>query len=117
MIAFGENKLKNNEFLKDLSNLMETQTFKTFYNKHMTNWTDIKCSAIYMKLYTEFKEKYKNITKEELDKNLLIFILCKIMNDKCLRPLSIKTVDEIYKNGGDFFGEFEKYTKDILLLN
>jgi|TARA_B100000795_G_C22674694_1_gene389321 hypothetical protein len=121
MIAIGENKLKNNEFLQDLSILMENEAFKTFYKKHMTNWIDVKCSAIYMKLYTEFKDKYEDITNEELDKNLLIFLLCKIMNDKTLRPFSIKAIDLIYENGkGNFFEEFEKYVKnntDILVLN
>ena len=120
MIAFGENKLKNNEFLHDLTNLMENEAFKTFYNKHMSTWIDIKCTAIYMKLYKDVQEKYKDMTNEKLDKNLVIFILCKIMNDKQLRPFSINAIDNLYEKGyGDFFAEFEKYIKnaDILLLD
>ena len=38
LIKNGKEITKNNEFLKDLSNLMENEEFKTFYNKHMTNW-------------------------------------------------------------------------------
>ena len=36
LINNGKKIVENNEFLKDLSNLMENEEFKTFYNKHMT---------------------------------------------------------------------------------
>lgn len=119
-IEKGKRKLENNDFLRDLSDLMENDKFKHFFNKYMQNWLDIKCTTIYMRLYVEFKDKYKKITGEELDKHIIIYILSKLMTDKKLRPFSIKTIEEMCKkNEIDFFEEFEKYMKlnnDIKLL-
>ncbi len=112
LIKNGKEITENNEFLKDLSNLMENEEFKTFYNKHMTNWMDIKCTAIYMRLYTEFKTKYKQIADMELDKHIIVFLLRKIMIDKELRPFSIKTIEKMQNkkwNSKKFWREFEKY--------
>ena len=61
-----------------------------------------------MHLYRQFKIKYKELNNEELDKNLAVYLLSKIMCDKTLRPWSIKTVDKMLDNKKmDFFKEFE----------
>lgn len=112
LIKNGKEITENNEFLKDLSNLMENEEFKIFYNKHMTNWLDIKCTTIYMRLYSEFKTKYKEIANTELDKHIVVFLLRKIMTDRELRPFSIKTIDKMQEkkwNTKNFWREFEKY--------
>ena len=112
LIKNGKNITETNEFLRDLSNLMENEEFKNFYNKHMTNWLDIKCTTIYMRLYSEFKTKYKEIANTELDKHIVVFLLRKIMTDRELRPFSIKTIDKMQEkkwNTKSFWREFEKY--------
>jgi hypothetical protein len=112
LIKNGKNITETNEFLRDLSNLMENEEFKIFYNKHMTNWLDIKCTTIYMRLYSEFKTKYKEIANTELDKHIVVFLLRKIMTDRELRPFSIKTIDKMQEkkwNTKNFWREFEKY--------
>ena len=51
-----------------------------------------------MKLYSEFKEQYKSINNnEELDKEIIVFLLKKIMNDKDLRTFSIKQLKNMMK--------------------
>jgi len=61
-----------------------------------------------MHLYRQFKIKYQELNNEELDKNLAVYLLSKIMSDKNLRPWSIKTVDKMLDNKKmDFFKEFE----------
>ncbi len=108
----GKRIVQNNEFLNDLSNLMENEEFKRFYDKHMTNWMDIKCTAIYMRLYSEFKDKYKSITDKELDRYVVVFLLRKIMSDKNLLPFSIKMVEKIQEEkwkSDDFWTEFENF--------
>ena len=78
----------------------------------MTNWLDIKCTTIYMRLYSEFKTKYKEIANTELDKHIVVFLLRKIMTDRELRPFSIKTIDKMQEkkwNTKTFWREFEKY--------
>ena len=113
-ITIGQNKIANNDFFKELTELLEDDKFKNFYDKYMSNWLDIKCSITYMHLYKQFKIKYKELNNEELDKNLAVYLLSKIMSDKTLRPWSIKTVDRMLDNKKvNFFEEFE----NIMLAN
>jgi len=113
-ITIGQNKIANNDFFKELTELLEDDKFKNFYDKYMSNWLDIKCSITYMHLYKQFKIKYKELNNEELDKNLAVYLLSKIMSDKNLRPWSIKTVDRMLDNKKvNFFEEFE----NIMLAN
>ena len=109
-ILEGERILSENSFFKDLVELMENKQFKKFFRKHMSNWVDVKSTVIYMKLYDEFKKKYKKLTKEELEESITVYLLCKLMRDKDLRPFSIKTIDKHYETGrGNYFKELESF--------
>uniref|UniRef100_A0A6C0C572 Uncharacterized protein n=1 Tax=viral metagenome TaxID=1070528 RepID=A0A6C0C572_9ZZZZ len=113
-MLIGKKKLETNDFLQDLSELLEDKKFKKFFDKHMSNWMDIKCSITYMHLYQQFTIKYQELNNEELDKNLVIYLISKIMRDRTLRPWSINTVDKMLNNKNmDFFQEFET----IMLAN
>jgi hypothetical protein len=104
----GEKRIKENDFFKDLTDLMENKQFLNFYNKHMNNWMNIKSTVIYMRLYNEFKEKYRELKEEELDKNIIVYLLCKIMRDRQLRPMSINIIDNLLHTGGsNYFKELE----------
>ena len=118
MIDFGKNKIKNNEFMSDLSELMENELFSSFFNKYMSDWDTLKCTAIYMRLYTEFKKKYITLSGNELDKHIIIFLVSKIMTDSTLRPFTIKTIEKVQEENSkiDFFEEFEGFLKDKFVL-
>ena len=58
----GQRILDENEFFKDLVSLMENPEFKRFFKKHLCDWVSVKTPVIYMKLYDEFKTKYKKIS-------------------------------------------------------
>ena len=104
----GMEIIENNDFFRDLSNIMENDEFNNFFKKYLNDWVDVKAIIVYMKLYSEFKEKYKKLNNEDLDKEVVVFILKKIMNDKDLREFSIKTIREKYDNKKhDFFKELE----------
>ena len=106
----GERILSNNDFFQDLVALMENEQFKKFFKKHMSNWMEVKSTVIYMKLYDEFKKKYKKLTKEELESSIVVYLLSKLMRDKDLRPFSIRTIDKHYKKGkGNYFKELEQF--------
>jgi len=116
----GNRKIDENEFFQDLTTLMDNPTFVRFFEKHMSNWIEVKSSVTYMKLYKEFQDKYKEINGEKLDKSIVVFLLCKIMRDKQLRPFSIKTIDEVYDNKKkNFIDEFKQFlsSQNNLLLD
>jgi len=109
----GERMLKENDFFKDLVSLMENPEFKKFFKKHLSDWVSVKSTIIYMKLYDEFKTKYKKITDKELEESIVVYLLSTIMRNKELRPLSIKTIDKMYETGNiDFFKELEIYIEN-----
>jgi len=113
-LLIGKKKLETNDFFQDLSELLEDKRFKKFFDKHMSSWLDIKCSITYMHLYRQFKIKYQELNNKELDKNLAVYLLSKIMCDKTSRPWSITTVDKMLNDRKmDFFQEFES----IMLAN
>tara|TARA_Y100000310_G_scaffold269245_1_gene282320 strand:+ start:323 stop:727 length:405 start_codon:yes stop_codon:yes gene_type:complete len=111
-IQEGKKITESNDFLRDLSVLMENEVFKRFFDKYMQDWSDIKCTTIYMRLYSEFKQKYKAINDEELNRYIVIYLLRKVMCDKNLRPFSIKAIEKIHENEMNrkkFWKEFEKF--------
>ena len=114
----GGEILSGNNFLRDLSELMENDKFNIFFQKYMNDWIGIKCTVTYMRLYKELKEKYKDINDEILNKNIIIFLLTRIMRNKQLRPISIKTIDEILENDNlNFFEELERKLSSYKLEN
>ena len=119
MIDTGKNKIKNNEFMRDLSELMENELFSSFFKKYMSDWDTLKCTAIYMRLYAEFKIKYNTLSGKDLDKHIIIFLISKIMTDSTLRPFTIKTIEKVQEENNkiDFFEEFEGFLKDKFVLH
>ena len=119
MIDIGKNKIKNNEFMRDLSELMENELFSSFFKKYMSDWDTLKCTATYMRLYAEFKRKYNTLSGKDLDKHIIIFLISKIMTDSTLRPFTIKTIEKVQEENNkiDFFEEFEGFLKDKFELH
>ena len=108
-IQTGDKILNENHFLRELSELMENEKFNNFFNRYMNDWIGIKSTVTYMKLYSELKNKYSEINDEELNKNIVVFLLTKIMRNKHLMTASIKTIDDMFDNNKlDFFNEIEK---------
>lgn len=114
-IKKGNELINENEFFNDLSELMENDKFKSFFNKYFTNWTEIKSNVIFMNLYQEIKNKYEELNQEELDKSVVIFLIWKMMRTNNIRPFIIKTIDEQLKNNkskDDFFEELRYFLED-----
>tara|TARA_B100001057_G_scaffold495002_2_gene592900 strand:+ start:2836 stop:3246 length:411 start_codon:yes stop_codon:yes gene_type:complete len=104
--------ISENDFFKELTEIMEDEKFMRFFTKYMGSWLDIKSSVIYMKMYNEFKEKYESLNDEQLDKNLIVYLLTKVMRDRDLRPFTIKAMDDMLEGKKvKFFKEFEKILK------
>ena len=117
MVNMGKDKINNNDFMKDLSDLMENEQFSNFFKKYMTDWDTLKCITIYMRLYSEFKDKYNEISGKKLDKHIIIYLLSKIMTDNILRPFTIETIKKVQQENNkiDFFDEFEDFLKTTCL--
>ena len=115
-IKTGKEIIKTNDFFYDLSELMENPRFINFYNKYLYNTNEIKTTMIYMKLYENIKNKYKEFTEKDLNKYVNIFLLHHIMTKSRLRRIAIdstlKHLDNnkinIFKDVDDYFDKFLK---------
>tara|TARA_B100001142_G_scaffold272006_1_gene278794 strand:+ start:131 stop:517 length:387 start_codon:yes stop_codon:yes gene_type:complete len=116
-IKFGNKILNENNFLHDLTSLMENEEFKNFFDKYMNNWVSVKSSIMYMKLYSEFKEKYKEVSDDVLDKNIIVYLLCKVMRNRSLMSFSVDTIDKMYNNENvNYFKELETFMENQKML-
>ena len=106
----GEELLDSNEFFKDLTEIMEDEKFINFFNKWFTTLSEIKITVIYMKLYNEFKKKWKQLTDEELDKKINTYIIWKMMRTRNINKFTISTVMASLENNNiNVFDELQKF--------
>ena len=88
----GDKLIQDNEFFKDLTEIMENETFAKFFKKYFYDSTESKITIIYMTLYQEFKTKWKELNDTELDKRINTFLLWRIMKDTKTNKFAIQTV-------------------------
>lgn len=88
----GEEILDNHEFLSDLAEVMEDEKCVKFFQKYFTSTSESKISLVYIKLYDEFKKKWKELTDKELDKRVNTYLLWKMMKNSNTNRLALHTV-------------------------
>lgn len=117
LVETGKKMVEKNEFFDDLTELMENPRFLNFYNKYLYSTTEIKTTMIYMKLYDNIKKKFKELTDQELNKYVNIYLLHHIMTTSRLRRIAIDTtLKHLENNKNPIFKDvdeyFEKYLKN-----
>jgi len=98
LLEKGQSILNNHEFFNDLSELMEDAKFNTFFEKYFTDMNEIKVTLTYMKLYKEFKNKWRTLTDTELDKRINIYLMWKMMKNPTTNRLALHTVLKHFEN-------------------
>ena len=88
----GSNLLEENEFFKDLSIVMENEVFSSFFKKYFKNNLETKITIVYMKLYQEFKEKWKELNDSELDARINTYLIWKLMRNKNTNKFAIQAI-------------------------
>ena len=109
----GDKILESHDFFRDLSEIMENEKFNKFFEKYFCNMTETKITVVYMKLYKEFKDKWKEINDKELDKRINIFLLWRMMKDKDINKFALHTVLDHLENPKEvnIFKEFQGFLK------
>ena len=94
----GSQLLEENEFFKDLSTVMENKVFSSFFKKYFKDTLETKITIVYMKLYQEFKEKWKGLNDSELDARINTYLIWKIMRNKKTNKFAIRAIKEKLDN-------------------
>jgi len=114
----GEEIIETNDFFRDLSEIMEDEKFSKFFNRYFIDSNEVKVTMVYMKLYNAFRQKWKDISSEQLDKRINTFLIWKIMKDRNTSRFAIHTVMEhldkpknvdIFEELKQFISVSEKY--------
>ena len=90
----GDEIISKNNFFKDLSEIMSDVKVKNFFDKYFKTMDTIKTTVIYIKLFRLFQEKYTNLSNDELENNLNIYLLHHVMTNKDLRKVLIESTIE-----------------------
>ena len=92
---------------------MENDKFSIFFDKYFTNMNESKITLVYMKLYKEFKEKWVDLRKEELDKRINVFLLWRLMRDKDINNFVLHTIINKMegKNKNDVYDDLTEFIK------
>jgi len=105
IIDSGKKILEENIFFKELDDMMTDEKFRSFYNKYFNDYSDIKISILYMKLYETIQKEYFKINNHEIEKELLVYMIKELMSNK-----------ESLKKIISSFNDFEN-NKDKNILN
>ena len=111
LLEKGQSILNNHEFFNDLSELMEDAKFNTFFDKYFTDMNEIKVTLTYMKLYKEFKNKWRTLTDTELDKRINIYLMWKMMKNPTTNRLALHTVLNHFENpkSNNIFNDIQEF--------
>lgn len=105
IIDSGKKILEENIFFKELDDMMTDEKSRSFYDKYFKNYSDIKISILYMKLYETIQKEYFEINNHEIEKELLAYMIKELMSNK-----------ESLKKIISSFNDFEN-NKDKNILN
>ena len=95
----GMKLVENNDFFRDLSEVMSDEKVQRFFDKYFKNLEEIKATVIYMKLFRLFQQRYKDVSEEELSKYVNIYLLHQVMTEKDIRrTLITATMDHLNNN-------------------
>ena len=111
LLEKGQSILNNHEFFNDLSELMEDAKFNAFFEKYFTDMNEIKVTLTYMKLYKEFKNKWRTLTDTELDKRINIYLMWKMMKNPTTNRLALHTVLKHFENpnSNNIFNDIQEF--------
>ena len=96
----GNKIYQNNDYFKDLHNMMQNKEFRNFYNKYYKNWGEIEVMMMYMKLYESIENEYYNSFNKKISREQILYIVKEIIKNKNSRKYTFKQFKE-FKSGNN----------------
>ena len=86
-------------FFKDLSAVMRTKEFQTFYYRHMSTFDDTKTSLLYVELYRAIDNIYKRYTGNLISDDAMELLLRETIRRKEYRKPLVKLIQTYTEKG------------------
>ncbi len=108
--------IEEDSFMVDLLNLVNTNEFKVFQQRHMTNSVEAKTCHVYFELYTAINQIYKDMLDEEIPDEVSRALLRSIMRRGDYRRPLISTVMD-YLSGSNRQSDLKTQIEKLLIGN
>jgi len=79
----------SNKPMKDISNVMEHQEFKNFFELYFKDWTSVKAMVMLIKVYEQLNDNF-----EDLNGHQRLAMVYDIIGDSDLRPSVVSKMSE-----------------------
>ena len=109
-IKEGQKIIKENDFFNGLNQVMSNNDFREFYDKYFKDSSDIDTVIMYMKLYETLQKEYRSIYNNDIQKELLVYMMKELMSDSITRK---KILDSFHKYCNNKNNTNNKYLLDI----
>jgi hypothetical protein len=104
IINEGNQIYEENNFLRDLYNMMSDSNFRIFVNKYLDKWDNIKNIILFIKLFETIEKEYYKIFKKNISKQEMLYSIKHLFSDNDLRKVILKSYDNFQKyNNNDKF--------------
>ena len=98
VIQEGKKILHKNDFFRKLMNLMNSKEFNDFYDSYFKDWSDIETIVFYIKLYKTIDYEYTRRFNEEINDEIMTYMLYNVMNNNDMRKLALEKFQDFKDN-------------------
>ena len=97
IINEGNKIYEENDFLRDLYNMMNDNNFRVFVNKYLDKWDNIKNIILFIKLFETIEKEYYQIFKKKISKQKMLYSIKHLFANKELRKVILESYDNFQK--------------------
>ena len=91
VICEGQDIYQNNDFMRDLYDMMTNTRFRNFVDKYLCEWNSIKSVIMFIKLFETIENEYQNKFNKKISKELMLYTINNLFKDKELRKLVLRS--------------------------
>ena len=97
IINEGKTIYEENEFLRDLYNMMTDEKFRIFVNKYLDKWDNIKNIILFIKLFETIEKEYFKIFQKQISKEIMLYSIKHLFADNDLRKIILQSYNNFQK--------------------
>lgn len=94
IIKQGDKIYKENDYISKIWDIMSDDTFSSFFDSYLNNYSDIQVSMVFFNLYKTIKEQYLIIFKRDIIREEMVYMLRNIMRDNFMRKYFIQNAND-----------------------
>lgn len=82
---------KDNDFMKNIFDIMEDGKLKQFMDKYIHNKSDVNMMMIYFNLYSMIENQFQFVFNRKIQKGEMLYFMKECMSNKIMRKFAIHT--------------------------